>query len=204
VASDITVITTVVNQAVVDSIIIPLGAQSPDVAWQLSLMNAQAYSLNLLINTVFLKVVIARARPSYEQCRANPNFDPYCKTDKYSSFPSSHASTAFTAAGLTCVNHKYLPLYGGGAWDTGACIGSLTFATLASLFRVIGDRHYATDTIAGAAFGFSLGYIYPWLLHYRGGADKPSSASSGTLHWGIIPGAGSGSSPYGLSIAGIY
>jgi membrane-associated phospholipid phosphatase len=203
-ASDITVITGVVHQAIVDSIIIPLSDHSPEVAWQLSLMNAQAYALNLLISSVFLKLTVARARPNYEQCRANPDFDPLCKTDTYSSFPSSHASTAFTAAGLTCVNHKYLPIYGGGPWDTGACIGSLTLATMTGLFRIIGDRHWTTDVIAGAAFGFSLGYLYPWLLHYRGGADKPSSAGEGTLHWGLIPGAGGGGSPYGLSIAGIY
>jgi hypothetical protein len=38
-------------------------------------------------------------------------------------------------------------------------------ATAAGMFRIIGDRHYATDVIVGSAMGFSLGYIYPWLLH---------------------------------------
>ena len=97
-ASDITLATTLVHEAIVDSILIPLSDQSPEVAWQLSLMNAQALSLNILLATVLFKVA-ARARPSYQQCTSDSSFDPLCKTGTYASFPSSHASTAFTAAG---------------------------------------------------------------------------------------------------------
>jgi membrane-associated phospholipid phosphatase len=203
-ASDITLATTLVHEAIVDSILIPLSDQSPEVAWQLTLMNAQALSLNILLATVLFKVA-ARARPSYQQCTSDSSFDPLCKTGTYASFPSSHASTAFTAAGLSCVHHQFLPIYGGGPWDTTACVGSLVLATATGMFRIIGDRHYATDVIVGSAMGFSLGYIYPWLLHYRNsGADATSAAADrAAMHWGVVPGAG-GAGPYGMSVAGIF
>ena len=47
-------VTTLVHEAIVDSILIPLSDQSPEVAWQLTLMNAQALSLNILLATVLL------------------------------------------------------------------------------------------------------------------------------------------------------
>jgi membrane-associated phospholipid phosphatase len=202
-ASDITLITTIVHVALIDSLIVPLARHSPDVAWQLSLINAQAFSLNILIATLLFKTA-ARARPSYAQCQADPHFDPLCASTSLASFPSSHTSTAFTAAGLTCVHHQYLPIYGAASWDATACIGSLAFATATGLFRLIGDRHYASDVLMGALTGFALGYIYPWLLHYRyapAAADRPTAASN-EVRWGMVPGASS--APYGMSLAGEF
>jgi membrane-associated phospholipid phosphatase len=202
VASDITLITSIVQVALVDSIIIPLAEHNSDVAWQLSLMNAQAFALDTLLSTLLYKVA-ARARPSYAQCNANPNFDPLCKTGEYASFPSSHASVAFTAAGLSCVHHAHLPIYGGGAWDTAACVESLVLASATAAFRVVGDRHYTTDVLFGSMIGFALGFVYPYLFHYgdtSGTAQASSSRSA--LHWGVVPGAGNG--PYGASLTGIF
>jgi membrane-associated phospholipid phosphatase len=199
-ASDITLFAGLAQVALVDNLIIPLAKHSPDVAWQLTLMNAQAFSLNILIGTLLFKAA-ARARPSYTECQANPSFDSMCDTSKFASFPSSHTSTAFTAAGLTCVHHRYLPIYGGAPWDATACIGSLTFATATGLFRLIGDRHYVTDVVMGAAIGLALGYIYPWLLHYRDtGPDTATQASAapGAMRWGVVPGAAG--APYGVSL----
>jgi membrane-associated phospholipid phosphatase len=204
IASDITLISTLVHVAVIDSVVIPLVKHSPDVAWQLSLMNAQAFSLNILIATLLFKTV-ARARPSYAQCQADPHFDSLCDTGQFASFPSSHTSTAFTAAGLTCVHHQYLPIYGGGPWDTTACIGSLTFATATGVFRLIGDRHYTSDVLMGAVVGFALGYIYPWLFHYRQTGPDSSARAAATpdaLRWGVVPGVSG--APYGLSLSGEF
>jgi membrane-associated phospholipid phosphatase len=203
-ASDVTLIAGIVHVALVDSVIVPLAKHSPDVAWQLTLMNAQAFSLNILIGTLLFKTV-ARARPSYAQCQANSSFDSLCDTNKFASFPSSHASTAFTAAGLTCAHHQYLPIYGAAPWDASACIASLTFATATGMFRLIGDRHYVSDVVMGAAIGFGLGYVYPWLLHYRDtGHDTAAqaSATSDAPRWGVVPGATG--APYGLSMLGEF
>jgi membrane-associated phospholipid phosphatase len=98
------------------------------------------------------------------------------------------------------VHHQFLPLYGG-AWDDVACATSLTTAFATGLFRIIGDRHYATDVIFGAAAGFSLGYIYPWLFHYRYDLADRTKSASGSVQWTIVPGGGA-EAPYGLSIAG--
>jgi membrane-associated phospholipid phosphatase len=199
-ASDITLLTSIVHVGIIDSLVVPLADRSTDVALQLSLMNLQAFSLNTLFATLLFKTA-ARERPLVQDCLEKEGYDdPLCDSGQYASFPSSHTSTAFTAAGLSCVHHQYLPIYGGG-WDDVACAASLTTALATGLFRVIGDRHYATDVLFGAAAGFSLGYIYPWLFHYRYDLDdRPKNASS-SVHWTIIPGGGA-EAPYGLSIAG--
>lgn len=202
-ASDVTLGLSIVHVAVVDGLIVPLADGSSDVAAQLTLMNLQAFSLNSLFATLLFKAV-ARERPLVRDCRADPTYaDPLCDSGAFASFPSSHTSTAFTAAGLTCVHHEYLPIYGGG-WDDVACVGGLTLAFATGLFRVVGDRHYATDVLFGAAAGFSLGYIYPWLFHYSYDPVKREAASSPSgVHWAIIPG-GSADAPYGLSVAGSF
>jgi membrane-associated phospholipid phosphatase len=200
VASDITLFTTVVQTALVDGFLLPAADASWDIAWQLSLMNAQALSLNILIATLLFKAA-ARARPSYRDCQADPHFDPLCDTGSFASFPSSHTSTAFTAAGLTCIHHANLPLYGGQPWDSVACAGAITLATATGLFRIIGDRHYTSDVLVGAAIGFSLGYVYPWLFHYRFG-DEAADSSSSELRWGLLP--GTQGAPFGMSALGIF
>ena len=194
IASDITLVTSIVQVGLLDSVILPLADRSPDVAAQLTLINAQAFSLNILVATLLFKIV-ARERPLVHDCQSNPNFDPLCNTGAYASFPSSHTSTAFTAAGLTCVHHAYLPIYGG-PWDMAACAEALAVATATGVFRIVGDRHYASDVIVGAVIGFAIGYLYPWLLHYRlDEHERKASASS----VGIAP-----APPYGLNLAGSF
>jgi membrane-associated phospholipid phosphatase len=196
-ASHFTLAATIVQNGLVDSVLLPLADRNPDLAWQLTLMNAQAYSLNILIATLLFKAV-ARARPLAADCARDPDFDPLCTSGTFASFPSSHTSTAFTAAGLTCVHHAYLPIYGG-AWDQAACAEAIVLATATGLFRIIGDRHHTTDVLFGAAFGFSLGYIYPWLMHYRYGNESRSTSSTrgSRARWGLLPAA-----PYGLTASG--
>lgn len=202
-ASDITLATSVLHVGLLDSLIVPLAAGSPEVASQLSLMNLQAFSLNTLVATLLFKAV-ARERPLVRDCREKPGYsDPLCDSGEYASFPSSHTSTAFTAAGLSCVHHQFLPIYGG-AWDDLACATSLSLAFSTGLFRVVGDRHYASDVVFGAVAGFSLGYLYPWLFHYQyGPLDRETETTQNALNWTVIP-SGGADAPYGLSIAGDF
>jgi membrane-associated phospholipid phosphatase len=200
-ASDITLATNIALVSVLDSLIVPVWSGSPEVASQLTLMNAQAFSLNILVATLLFKAV-ARERPLIRSCREDPTSDPLCGTGDYASFPSSHTSTAFTAAGLSCVHHQFLPIYGG-AWDGVACAGSIAIALATGTFRVLGDRHYASDVIFGAIFGFSLGYIYPWLFHYRYDLDNRPNLTTDEMQWSIVPG-GSADAPYGFSFAGSF
>lgn len=193
--SDITLGVAIAETALLDCLILPLADGSPDVAAQLTLMNAQAFSLSILITTLLSKAV-ARARPTVADCKRDPTFDPLCKSSTYASFPSFHTSTAFTAAGLTCVHHAYLPIYGSKPWETAACAESIVLATATGVFRIVGDRHYTTDVLLGAAIGFSLGYVYPWLLHYRFDAESRASRSAS---WAVLP-----TVPYGLALAGSF
>jgi membrane-associated phospholipid phosphatase len=196
IASDVTLLTSIAQIAIIDSALLPILDRSPGVAAQLSLINAQAFAINILIATLLFKAV-ARERPLIPDCKRDPTFDPLCDTGAYASFPSSHTSNAFTAAGLTCIHHAYLPLYGNKAWDIAACAESLALATATGLFRVIGDRHHTTDVLLGAAIGFSIGYFYPWLWHYRYGAEaaaKPAQANLIT----VMP------LPSGLSLSGSF
>jgi len=200
-ASDVTLLTSIFQVALLDSLIVPLAAGSPEVASQLTLMNLQAFSLNTLFATLLFKAA-ARERPLVQDCRNSPGSDPLCDSGEYASFPSSHTSTAFTAAGLACVHHQFLPIYGGGTWDNVACATALSLAFATGIFRILGDRHYASDVIFGAVAGFSLGYIYPWLFHYSyGPKDREENAQESALQWSVIPG-GTPEAPYGFSIAG--
>lgn len=195
-ASDITLVANIVHAGLIDGVLVPLLDRSPGVAGQLTLINAQAFAINILLSTVLFKAA-ARERPLIADCRRDPNIDPLCNSGPYASFPSSHTSTAFTAAGLICIHHQYLPLYGGG-WDVAACAESIAVATATGLFRVIGDRHYMTDVIFGGAMGFTIGYVYPWLLHYSGSSDPPSEARADAVHMSVVP------TPTGLGITGFF
>src|SRR6185369_8075255 len=102
--------------------------------------------------------------------------DPLCeKGKKFAGFPSGHAVSAFTAAGLSCVHHAHLPLYGGGLPDALACAAALTVASGVGVVRIMGDRHYVSDVIVGAAIGFLVGFGLPSLLHYR---ERPMESSA--------------------------
>ena len=200
-ASDLTLVASLLHTGLIDGIVIPGAEGSWNVAWQLTLMNAQALSLNILVATLLFKAA-ARARPTYAGCEADRTSDPLCDTGEFASFPSSHTSTAFTAAGLTCIHHANLPLYGGPPLDAAACAGSIVLATATGLFRVMGDRHHLSDVFLGAAFGFSLGYLYPWFLHYQYGARDWVRGATSAVQWGIVPGAER--SPYGVSVIGQF
>jgi len=192
--SDYTAAGAVVLTIGVDSILIPLLRKSDRVALQLVLMDLEAFAYSTLTTTV-LFTGAARARPSYADCQRDPSFDPLCDSGATSSFPSGHANAAFTAAGLTCANHARLPIYGGGAADTFACIGSLTLATTTASLRVLGDRHYVTDVLTSAGIGFGFGYGVPTLLHYASWGRDTSKVS-------LLPMGGNSS--YGLMAIGNF
>jgi membrane-associated phospholipid phosphatase len=130
--------------------------------------------------TIGLYDSVGRARPSYEDCQKDPRFVG-CTTSPTASFPSGHTAEAFAAAGMSCANHLYVPIYYYRSLDVLACVRDVTLATTESLLRVIGDRHYMTDVLAGATIGFSIGYFLPTLLHYR------ARGKAMALSWTVSP-----------------
>jgi len=194
-ASNLTAVAAVVWAVGIDSLVVPVLRRKADVAIQLVLMDAEAFAFSTLVTTTGFKT-IGRARPSYEDCQRDPNFDRLCRSAVTSSFPSGHTNGSFTAAGVSCAHHLHLALYGDVLADTLACAGILALATSTSALRVMGDRHYATDVWAGALIGFGVGYGMPTLLHYgKAGSDTQASL--------LVSPVGAGF-PFGPSISGTF
>jgi membrane-associated phospholipid phosphatase len=148
----------------IDSIIVPIARGSLDVAWQLTMIDIESYSLGSIV-TISLYDTVGRTRPSYAACQSDPTA-PGCTISPTASFPSGHTTEAFIAAGLSCANHAYVPIYASRFFDALACARDLTLATTDGVLRIMGDRHYATDALTGAAIGFTAGFALPVILHY--------------------------------------
>jgi len=136
------------------------------VGWQMTMINVAALSFQALIKLVLHRTV-ARNRPNTAQCIRDGSEPEDCRIDNTNSFPSGHASSAFTGAGLVCAHHTNLPLYGGNTADTTACVTMLTLATATGVMRIAGDKHYTLDVLASVVLGLGSGWLLPWLLHYR-------------------------------------
>jgi membrane-associated phospholipid phosphatase len=184
--ADLTGVTSTVLVVGVDSIIVPVARGSIDVAWQLAWIDFESYAFGSVV-AISLYDTVGRARPSYLDCK-HDRTDPNCNISPTASFPSGHGAEAFISAGLSCANHGHVPIYGSPVADAFACGRDLALATTDGLLRLMGDRHYATDVLAGAAIGFGFGYGLPVLLHYTsGGKDRsvglvmaPMSVADGT------------------------
>jgi len=165
--SDVLLITTIAVPMLIDPLVVVWGLGGrPDVAWQMFAIGAQSMVVTGLL-TLGSKKLADRERPFVEPCEANPDHSSSCGSSKqYESFWSGHASNVFTAAGLNCAQHEALGHYGGGPWDHVACWTGLGVATAVGTFRVVADRHWSTDVLAGAVVGLASGYLLPKALHY--------------------------------------
>ncbi len=83
---------------------------------------------------------------------------------------------AFVSAGLSCAQHTYAGVYGNSIADAFACARDLTLAAADGVLRIMGDRHWTTDALVGAALGFSFGYVLPVLVHCRARTQAPRVA----------------------------
>jgi membrane-associated phospholipid phosphatase len=95
---------------------------------------------SILVNGV-IKSFFRRTRPAWEQHRAFKIRRP-----RSSSFPSGHASSAFTAASVLCDDDGLAPLY-------------YAVAAVVASSRVYVKIHHASDVIAGVATGVVLGHV---------------------------------------------
>ena len=140
-----------------------LGKGQFDAALQLALINAEALAVNGVLTRVTQRAV-ARMRPD--------------GTSDNTSFFSGHTSAAFTTASALCVQHSRLEIYGGIA-DKLVCPAAVAVAATTGLLRMIADRHWASDVMAGAAFGTLVGATVSW-VHL----GEPGSAPAATLSLG--------------------
>jgi membrane-associated phospholipid phosphatase len=99
------------------------------------------------------------------------------KSDTLVSFPSGHTSTTFAIAAsagtiATMRGYRVAPLI----WIAGGLLGATT-----AYLRMAADRHYFTDTLAGAALGTGVGIGMPLLFH-RPAEGEGTAATSWLRH----------------------
>jgi membrane-associated phospholipid phosphatase len=189
ITSDVMWIGLTLYPGLVDSLLLAgVKHESKDVAWQLFIIYGEA-SLTAGLVTVATQGLAGRARPLVQACGPDGEYDPHCGSRQQSrSFVAGHVSMAVNSAALTCVNQAYLPLYGRGAGGTIACASLGLAAGGVGVLRVMADKHWASDVLAGAALGLATGALLPLALHYGfGGAPGAPSA------FRVTPVAGPGS-----------
>jgi membrane-associated phospholipid phosphatase len=143
-----------------------LGKGKADAALQLALIHAEALAVNALLFRLTQKGV-GRVRP-----------DAQAGTTDNTAFFSGHTSTAFTTASVLCVQHSRLRIYGDAA-DQLVCPAAVTVAAVTGLFRIVADRHWASDVIAGAVAGTVLGAGVAWIHLGAESRTSPSLAPGG-------------------------
>jgi len=105
-------------------------------SWESAGIVVGALVSNALI-TGFVKKLADRGRPNGE----------------HHSFFSGHTSTAFTGAGLVCLQSR--------DWK---CTVSLAIAGLTGYLRMAADKHWFSDVLVGATFGIVQGRFVPALV----------------------------------------
>jgi membrane-associated phospholipid phosphatase len=172
---------------VIDGLFLPLVTDkwNTKVAVQITALNWQAETMAFFFMRLAHRTV-GRERPMIRACPEDPSYDPACQPGASPeitnvSFVGGHSTMSFAGAGLICAHHANLPLLGGGAADVGICAIAMTSATAVSLMRIVGDHHWPSDVLAGAAIGLGTGLGLPYALHYHTRLLTPST--SGSLTW---------------------
>lgn len=169
-ASDVFALYSIAFPVLVDSMGMALIAdKNKEVAGQLFAIQAQAFAMTGFLTSA-TKAAAGRERPYVDAsgCEDTPEG---CSASASQSFFSGHTAFAFTGAGLTCVQHRHLRLFGR-VGDPLACGTALTVASATGLFRVMAGAHWMSDVLTGAGVGLFSGWVMPWLLHFRHDRSK--------------------------------
>jgi membrane-associated phospholipid phosphatase len=186
----------------VDSALLPwLIHGSPDVALQMSMIDLQAFGV---VASVLwsVQVLVGRERPVVTRRCPDPAIaasEPKCDPDsaeRNRSLIAGHPAVGITAAGLTCLHHAHLPLYGrdGDILACGLMIGAATFNGLG---RVMTEQHYPSDLVLGVGLGVTAGYVIPSALHYGFGSGRRPETSMVVIPFASDQGVGA-------NLAGIF
>jgi hypothetical protein len=154
--------------------------QNAEVAWQLAAIDLQSFGIAGLVSLT-AEHAVGRARPYTLSCDANGQvLDAQghvlqtCGTSNdFRSFYSGHATATATTAGLVCVHHQHLPLFGGGFADLAPCLLMIGVSAATGVLRLVYDEHWASDVMVGWADGVLSGYVLPSLLHFGFGGGRP-------------------------------
>lgn len=165
---------------------------SPDAAAQMALVDGEALAIVTAIQGA-TNTIVSRQRPYGQTCGTPelPEQTNDCEGNvRYRSFFSGHSAFTFMSAGLICVHHMKLGLFGSPG-DELACVTAYAGAAATATLRVAGDMHFASDVMVGAGVGTLVGLAVP-LMHYRRVNLAPVEKKA-VVDWSIIPvGAGIG------------
>ncbi len=140
--------------------------QAPRVAWQMFVINTQAYALTFTLNAA-TKRLTSRARPWVANCNADPTRESCGTGEAYSAFYSGHAAMTATGAGLVCAHHTQLSLYRNNLLDSGSCLVAIAGTAVTGAMRIAADNHWTSDVLVGHFMGYLSGYLLPTLLYYK-------------------------------------
>jgi membrane-associated phospholipid phosphatase len=103
------------------------------------------------------KRMIGRVRPLHVDPGAYLHFEPLSWRASNASFPSGHATTAWTLAAVLvlCFGPRLRPYI-------------FVLGTLVCISRVVIGAHYPADVVAGALFGWFATLWFAWFLARRG------------------------------------
>lgn len=132
------------------------------------LLASQSFLITV-VATAGIKIGTGRTRPDFYNHWKGPDY--YFKTQpasngycpEYNSFPSGHTSTAFSIATIFAKqysNKKWVPVL------------SYGLASMVGVTRVVENRHWASDVLAGAALGYLCGNLV--MANYKRMTKKKS------------------------------
>ncbi|RLB65297.1 MAG: hypothetical protein DRI90_02380 [Deltaproteobacteria bacterium] len=182
-----------------------IGNGAPDVALQMTLINLQSQAFAALIGLSTAHFV-GRARPSTDECERNSDYERFCDApDENASFMSGHTATMATTAGLICAHNSKLALYGDTPIGLIECVAGITATATVGMARIVNDRHWHSDVVAGMTIGALSGYVLPMLLHYGWGDSGPPfrgtiDTDDGSIQSVLMPMAGPTSLGVGWSV----
>jgi hypothetical protein len=182
----------------VDSLIVAYWYRgSKEVAVQMGLIDIEALTIAGAIQGT-ANFLSGRERPYGQDCGTQiPNDTQDCQSQsRYRSFFSGHSTLSFTSASLVCAHHMALHLFESGA-DPATCVTAYLAATTIGTLRIIGDAHYASDVLIGAAVGTAIGLGLPLLHHYKRAPSEEPTSQTGVA-WRIVP------LPTGVAVGGVF
>jgi membrane-associated phospholipid phosphatase len=100
------------------------------------------------------------------------------------SFPSGHTANAFFGAAVLAEEYKDQSII--------YPIAGYTVATATGVFRILNNRHWATDVLVGAGIGIlsakAAYVVYPWLKEKIGGKHAPKNVVFVPVYDGVTTG----------------
>lgn len=172
-------LTTITTYPLVDALLVAgWYRRSPGVALQMALIDMEVLALTTGVAGIF-KSLVSRRRPYGRICGSErPWSTRDCDSNDLDySFFSGHAAISFASASVNCAHHIWLGLYGSTGGDATSCAAGFAVAATTSVLRIVGDQHYFSDVMVGAAVGTLIGFGVPWLFHYRHGSRLRSKVS---------------------------